>query len=233
MQLSTIGPRIDVTTDRRRSFALPAVLLLHLVLLWLLHRSLLAPQAPSQATSERQPAARLIVRWLPLRDEPSPPAAAPAAVPLPALTPRPTSKPMPALEHTPPAAPTLKAPSPLVPPHAAPAITTPSEPWPSASPASPLTAPAMAPTPPDTPLLDSAATRRAIRESARQPGSAAQRAVEDGAALRAPTAEARLPGAMERSGKGDCAKGEFAGSGMYLLSLPFLAAAAIKGDCAK
>lgn len=93
-------------------------------------------------------------------------------------------------------------------------------------------------TPPPTaataePALDAVATRRAIRESALAAGPAAQQAVQAGAALRAPTASQRLSNDVQQAGRGDCAKGEYAGGGMGLLSLPFLAAAAINGDCAK
>jgi hypothetical protein len=40
-----------------------------------------------------------------------------------------------------------------------------------------------------------------------------------------------LPEAVAAARKGDCMKGEFVGAGMGLLSAPFLAAAALKGDC--
>jgi hypothetical protein len=90
-----------------------------------------------------------------------------------------------------------------------------------------------APLPVQTPPLDPDATRRAIRESARSIGSIAQQAVEAGATLRGPTASQRLSTEVQQAGRGDCAKGEYAGGGMGLLSLPFLAAAAIHGDCAK
>jgi len=84
-----------------------------------------------------------------------------------------------------------------------------------------------------SPWLDGAATRRAIRESALGGGPLAQQAVEAGAALRAPTLAGRLANEVQQAGRGDCAKGEYAGAGMVLLSLPFLAAAALKGECAK
>lgn len=84
-----------------------------------------------------------------------------------------------------------------------------------------------------TPWLDPGALRRAAREAALGVGSAAQLAVEAGAPMRARTAAQRLPEAIESSRKGDCAKGEFAGRGMGLLSLPFLAAAALGDECAR
>lgn len=82
-------------------------------------------------------------------------------------------------------------------------------------------------------LLNSEATRRALRSSATGTTAPAQLAVEAGSSLRAPGAGARLSGEVQRAGTGDCAKGQYAGAGMGLLSLPFLAAAAWRGDCAK
>lgn len=94
---------------------------------------------------------------------------------------------------------------------------------------------ATAPSPPlSSPpsLLDTEATRRAIRASARMPSlvSEAARVTEE---PRRANAQEQLGNAVREAGKGDCDKGEFAGAGMGLLSLPFLAAAAIRGDCAK
>lgn len=82
-------------------------------------------------------------------------------------------------------------------------------------------------------LLNSEATRRALRSSTTAAPTPAQLAVEAGATLRAPTANERLSDEVQRAGTGDCAKGQYAGAGMGLLSLPFLAAAALRGDCAK
>jgi hypothetical protein len=78
------------------------------------------------------------------------------------------------------------------------------------------------------PLLDSEATRRAVRASARDPGLAA-RAGRFGAEPLSP--DARLGAEVQRSAKGDCLKGEYLGGGMGLLSLPFLAAAALREQC--
>ena len=77
-------------------------------------------------------------------------------------------------------------------------------------------------------LMDGEATRRAIRAAAREPGLAAP-AGRQGPAWRTP--DARLGDQVQQSAKGDCLKGEYLGGGMGLLSLPFLAAAALKGDC--
>jgi hypothetical protein len=81
-------------------------------------------------------------------------------------------------------------------------------------------------------LLDTEATRRAIRASARMPslvGEAARVTEEP----RRASAQEQLGNAVREAGKGDCDKGEFTGAGMGLLSLPFLAAAAVRGDCAR
>ena len=77
-------------------------------------------------------------------------------------------------------------------------------------------------------LMDGEATRRAIRAAAREPGLAAQ-AGRQGPALQTP--DERLGSEVQRSAKGDCLKGEYVGGGMGLLSLPFLAAAALRDQC--
>lgn len=78
------------------------------------------------------------------------------------------------------------------------------------------------------PLLDSEATRRALRASARDPSLAA-RAGRIGPAPLAP--DERLGAEVQKSARGDCLKGEYLGGGMGLLSLPFLAAAALREQC--
>ncbi len=91
--------------------------------------------------------------------------------------------------------------------------------------------PVAAAPPASAPLLDSAASRRAIRELARQ------RPITEQAALASdttpPAPGARLGERIREAGKGDCAKGEYFGGGMGLLSLPFLAAAALRDACAQ
>ena len=73
-------------------------------------------------------------------------------------------------------------------------------------------------------LLDSAAGREAVQSAARQglvrPQIPAQR-------------EDPLVSGMREAAQGDCMKGEFKGGGMGLLSLPMLAAAALKGECSR
>ena len=81
-------------------------------------------------------------------------------------------------------------------------------------------------------LMESDATRRAIRASARTPSLSDQLA-QSRQEPHQPSATDRLAIGVREAGKGDCAKGEYAGAGMGLLSLPFLAAAAVSGNCAK
>lgn len=73
-------------------------------------------------------------------------------------------------------------------------------------------------------LLDSAAGREAVQSAARQglvaPRIHAQR-------------EDPLTSGIREAAHGDCMKGEFKGGGMGLLSLPMLAAAALKGECSR
>lgn len=81
------------------------------------------------------------------------------------------------------------------------------------------------------PPLDHAATQRAIRESARQSGLAARARDEQGADPL--SASAKLGSNIEQAAHGDCAKGDYVGGGMGLLSLPFWAAAELRGKCAR
>lgn len=77
-------------------------------------------------------------------------------------------------------------------------------------------------------LLDGDATRRAIRASAREPGLAAQ-AGRIGPAVATP--DQRLGSGIAQGARGDCLKGEYFGGGAGLLSLPLLAAAALRDQC--
>jgi hypothetical protein len=94
--------------------------------------------------------------------------------------------------------------------------------------AEPPARPASAPLPR---LLDTEATRQAIRDAARQPllSERAARAMD----LEPTTDAQRLSAAAAAAAQGDCVKGEFAGGGMGVLSLPFLALAVARGACAK
>ncbi|MCA0176319.1 MAG: hypothetical protein LCH73_08555 [Proteobacteria bacterium] len=142
-------------------------------------------------------------------------------VPL-APTPEPPSQSVPRRAAAAPAAP----PRPAVAPTAAvaePTLTVVAEPA--------ITAPPPPASGPRPRLLDSEASRRAIREAGSQPLLAERAADATGIAI--VSKDQRYDEAAAKAGKGDCLKGEFAGSGMGLLSLPALALAAAKGDCAK
>ena len=78
--------------------------------------------------------------------------------------------------------------------------------------------------------LDSDATRAAVREAARQ-RSMQERHLEASEATSPMSPRERLSQAIARSGTGDCLKGEYAGGGMGLLSLPFWLAAEARGKC--
>jgi hypothetical protein len=80
-------------------------------------------------------------------------------------------------------------------------------------------------------LLDNDATRRAVAQAARQPGwrDRGDQAIAQGHL----SASERLGRDVAESARGNCAKGEFAGGGMGLLSLPFLVAAEVRGKCSQ
>lgn len=185
----------------------PAVVLLvaalHLLMLWgWMHG---APPAARVA-----PVPRVAVRLLAIAPPPAP-VAEPARVPTPE---RPTPRRPPAR--------TTAATSP------APAL--PAEVVAPMAKADTAEAAASQPAPLDTPPspLDGDATRRAIRASAHDPGLAA-RAGRIGTPR--PSPDERLGAAVQQGAKGDCLKGEYLGGGMGLLSLPFLAAAALRDQC--
>lgn len=73
-------------------------------------------------------------------------------------------------------------------------------------------------------LLDSAAGREAVQSAARQGLVRLQIPAQR---------EDPLASGMREAAQGDCMKGEFKGGGMGLLSLPMLAAAALKGECSR
>lgn len=191
-------------------------LLLHGVLLW----QGLAPDIARPGTGQAE-AHRLQVVWV----------EAPTSTPTPAPSPAPAAArpgPAPAPRHKPARRPDTAA------------VAPPSRQSAGATKATEqaATAAAQAPVPADTEavpdtarsaramgrLLDSAAGREAVQSAARQglvrPQIPAQR-------------EDPLASGMREAAQGDCMKGEFKGGGMGLLSLPMLAAAALKGECSR
>ena len=81
------------------------------------------------------------------------------------------------------------------------------------------------------PLLQTEATRRALHDFARQPllSERAASAIEQTSATRSQALARQVGDTLH----GDCSKGEFAGGGMGLLSVPFLLAAKVSGRCAR
>jgi len=86
-------------------------------------------------------------------------------------------------------------------------------------PQEPGSAAPVATAPTEAPLLETEATQRAIAEAARRPSHTASSAQE------------RLGRDIARAAHGDCLKGEYAGGGMGLLSLPFWIAAELRDKC--
>ena len=80
-------------------------------------------------------------------------------------------------------------------------------------------------------LLRNDATRQALRQAGQQPLLAERTEAATGIAIQ--RQDTALAEGVKQGAKGDCLKGEFAGSGGGLLSLPALAYAAAAGKCAK
>jgi hypothetical protein len=201
-------------STRHRAFALAAVLLLHVALFWFMRGSTLLPagrDAPSSAVQ------RVSLRLVPV----------PIAVARPQAAPALTKPPEPA-RATPRVQRSRQTPATTVELDTSLSISPPigPKPVPAVSRAEPTSSA------PDVSLLDSEATRRAIRASARATSLTAEVARVGGEPARA-TAQERLGKEVKDAGRGDCAKGEYAGAGMGLLSLPFLVAAAARGECAR
>ena len=79
-------------------------------------------------------------------------------------------------------------------------------------------------------LLDNEATRRAVRMATREP-LLSERAAAASADPGRLNAQQRLGQEIAQAANGDCLKGEYAGGGMGLLSLPFWLAAEVRGKC--
>ena len=198
------------SSRRRIAIAAALVVACHLALIAVLNASAWRRAPPAQAASAQRVTLRLIAA---VPNVPSPPAAlAPSREP---------------------ASPARRAPrDTAVRISSIPIITTaPSgEPATSTALAAPMP-PASAPDAP-TSLMDTDATRRAIRQIARAPSLGDQLA-QSREEPRRLSAHDRLAIGVREGGKGDCLKGEYAGAGMGILSLPFLAVAAAAGNCAK
>lgn len=185
------------------ALALLAVALLHLLLLSSLQHALRGPP--------RRPAPALAPLVL---VRPLPPPAAPQAEP-----PPPRERPRRAARSTPPA---LPAPTPAE-LSAAPAAA-------AAAPDSSASAATAAASAPRGGLLDTEASRSVIRDLARRRSAGELGAQASGAS--APLGvQDRLGQEIARGARGDCLKGEYAGSGMGLFSLPFWLMAELGEKC--
>jgi hypothetical protein len=100
--------------------------------------------------------------------------------------------------------------------------TVPTEPAVDEAPALPELAP--------VPLLHSDATRRAIREAARQP-LLSERAASASQDPGRENAQSRLGREIQQAGTTDCLKGDFLGGGGGLMSLPLWVVAEARGKC--
>jgi len=198
------------------------VLALHLLLLWGLHEATHKPTPPAPRLTpamslKRVTEARVIPAAAPRPTDPA--HTSPAAVPRRPRDARARMAPSPS--------PTVDPQPGSVDPSPLPAGIAAQARQPEAEADQPVAA-----TPPaSSPLLDSLASRRAIRELARQQPITEQAALASATPLPAPGA--RLGERIREAGKGDCAKGDYFGAGMGLLSLPFLMAAAVRDDCAQ
>jgi hypothetical protein len=202
----------------RHGAARAAAIALHALLLWALCSGLGRVEMQRPAREVWTTLVAVAGRTLPARAQEPAPAQAQARAP--ARTPvRPRA---PAAT----AAPPTNAPVPGEPQ----AITLPQAPPASAALAS--ATPASAPPAPIGSILDTEATRAAIRAAARGPLLSERVAAATGIALTAGANE-RLSNDVDAAHHGDCMHGDFAGSGGVLLSLPFLALAEVTGKCAK
>ena len=175
---------------------------LHLVLLLLVQRAMRSP--PSRPAPAQAP---LVLVWV--RPPPAVPQEA-APPPREAAAPRPARRPSQRATGDEPAAIAPAAPASAA---SATALAT----------QTPASAPAVG-------LLETDASRRAIRDAARQRSTGELGALATGE--KAPLSEPdRLGQEIARGARGDCLKGEYAGSGMGLLSLPFWLIAELREKC--
>lgn len=190
-------------TTRSRAIVLALVLMLHGLFALLLQQP-----APRHAKPQAQSTPGLLVSLHPPAQR-SPARAAPARMA--ALS---TARPL----HPRP------SPSPTVPAAEATEAATPSS---TAAPEAPSAAASGAPLPS---LLDSEATRRALRMATREPLLSERAAMASDAPERL-SSQQRMAQEMARSADGDCLKGDFAGAGLGLLSAPFWLLAEVRGKC--
>lgn len=194
------GPRVS-----RRLLLMLVVLGLHLALLSLLQRAGGGLSAPTRAAPDAQKQ-RLSI---PLR-----------LLPLPAVR---EPRPQPPRIAAPAARSATRSISPSAAPATPPALTAQTAPA-LAEAAPPQAEPAASGPLPR--LLDSEATRRALRQSALGTPTGPPQALAE-------NSQQRLERGVKDSAHGDCLKGEFLGGGMGLLSAPFWLLAEARGKCSR
>ncbi len=213
----------DWATHRRRRWSaarVAAALLLHLLALTALTLAVDRVERP-HGGQDRSTTLVFVALARPAPRPPSPPAA-----------PSRRARATPALARTGPAGrptPQRGPPGPTGNAIALPAVAAPAQEPPTPAVAFAARPPASAPSSVES-ILDSAATRLAIREAARHP-LLSERTAEATGMAPPPGANARLAQGLAAAQKGDCAKGEFMGAGGGLISLPFLIAAQALGKC--
>ncbi|MCV2355091.1 hypothetical protein LNV09_13105 [Paucibacter sp. B2R-40] len=206
----------DAARRRRQLALLPLLALLHLAI-GLGLASQWRHSKPTPATT-----ARIEMRLLaaPLVPKPKP-----AAMPMPAAT-QPPAQPLAMKARAPITAPITAPKPPAIQEGVTPSLATEameaaaSAPLPTAAVASPGL------------LINTEATRRALRQASRSPllSERAATAMGDGP----PLERSEILGQeIKKAGTGDCLKGDFLGGGMGLLSAPFWLLAEARGKCAK
>ena len=187
--------------------------------LWLLigaaHLAVLMVLAPHRPPPPQPAGQRVALKLLPLPR---------AAEPVPKPATRPQRQDAPARQAAP--APTRTAPPPTEPMSTEPAPNAPA-PQPAAD-----ATPAAVASPPASLLINSEATRQAVRQTARAP-LLSERAASASQAPGRENAQERFGREVARTAYGNCLKGEFPGGGAGLLSLPFWLAAEASGKCKK
>ena len=181
--------------------------------LWLLigatHLAVLRVLAPHRPPPPQPAVQRVALKLLPLPRTAEP-------------VPKPTARPQR------PAAPTSTR---TAPPPTEPMSTEPAPNTPAPQPAADAT-PAAVASPPASLLINSEATRQAVRQAARAP-LLSERAASASQAPGRENAQERFGREVARTAYGNCLKGEFPGGGAGLLSLPFWIAAEASGKCKK
>jgi len=217
------------TAPRRQAWVLPLVLLLHALVLIALYRSQLSTPGLRPTLANKEPARMqlYIVAEAPPRTrgpeaDLSPARQAAKDLPPTKATPRRNAEDRPSRDASrPDNVPLTSSPSTASPEAGRSAVVQ----------AETAGAAASAPGPRER-LIDTAATQHALKTGAREPLTKERLGVTSGT-LDTRTASERLGRDMQKGAHGDCAKGEFAGGGLGLLSAPFFLLAEATGKCGR